>query len=212
MYKEGESIFYYITVMNEPYVMPHMPGDVKDGILKGMYKYKPASNKKAKLRAQLLGSGAILNEVLQAQEVLEKNYGVAADVWSVTSYKELYRNANDCVRWNMLHPKETPKVPYVTQALQDAPGPFIAASDYMKVLPESIAQWVPGKLFSLGTDGFGRSENRAALRDFFEVDAKHIVLATLTALARENKVALDTVQQAVKDLGINPEKVNPAIS
>jgi pyruvate dehydrogenase E1 component len=137
---------------------------------------------------------------------------VGADVWSVTSYKQLYRDANDAERWNMLHPGQTPKVPYVTQALKDAPGPFVAASDYMKVLPESIAQWVPGRLVSLGTDGFGRSENRAALRNFFEVDAKHIVLATLNALARENKVPFDTVKQAVKDLGIDPEKANPAIS
>ena len=133
-------------------------------------------------------------------------------MWSVTSYKQLYRDANDAERWNMLHPGQTPKVPYVTQALKDAPGPFIAASDYMKVLPESIAQWVPGRLVSLGTDGFGRSENRAALRDFFEVDAKHIVLATLTALARDNKLPFDTVKQAIKDLGIHPEKANPAIS
>ena len=137
---------------------------------------------------------------------------MAADVWSVTSYKQLYREANDCERWNMLHPSQTPKVPYVTQALQDAPGPFIAASDYMKVLPESVAQWVPGKLVALGTDGFGRSENRASLRDFFEVDAKHIVLATLHALAREKQVGADVLEKAIGDLGINPEKRNPAIS
>jgi pyruvate dehydrogenase E1 component len=150
-------------------------------------------------------------EVLKAQQILEQ-YGVAADVWSVTSYKELYRNANDCERWNMLHPGESPRVPYVTETLKGAPGPFIAASDYMKVLPESLAKWVPGQLVSLGTDGFGRSENRAALRDFFEVDAKHIVLATLGALVRENKITLDVVKQAVRDLGINAEKLNPAIS
>jgi pyruvate dehydrogenase E1 component len=112
----------------------------------------------------------------------------------------------------MLHPKSTPKVPYVTQTLTGAPGPFVAASDYMKVLPESIAQWVPGKLFSLGTDGFGRSESRASLRDFFEVDAKHIVLATLTALAREKQVGSEVLEKAIRDLGINPEKPNPAIS
>jgi pyruvate dehydrogenase E1 component len=150
--------------------------------------------------------------VLKAQQMLDEKYGVGADVWSVTSYKNLYRDANDRDRWNMLHPGQTPRLPYVTEVLKSAPGPFVAASDYMKVLPESIAQWVPGRLVSLGTDGFGRSESRAALRDFFEVDAKHIVLATLTALARENKVPFDTVQQAVKDLGINPEKANPAIS
>jgi pyruvate dehydrogenase E1 component len=150
--------------------------------------------------------------VLKAQKILEEKYGVCADVWSVTSYKELYRDANDCERWNLLHPGQPPRVPFVAQTLKDARGPFVAASDYMKVLPESIARWVPGHMVSLGTDGFGRSENRAALRDFFEVDAKHIVLATLNALARENQVKFETVQQAVKDLGINPEKPNPAIS
>ena len=137
---------------------------------------------------------------------------MAADVWSVTSYKQLYREANDCARWNMLHPTQTPKVPYVTQTLEGAPGPFIAASDYMKVLPECIAQWVPGKLVALGTDGFGRSENRASLRDFFEVDAKHIVLATLHALAAEKKVGNDVLEKAIRDLGISPEKRNPANS
>jgi pyruvate dehydrogenase E1 component len=214
MYVNGESIFYYLTVTNEPLPMPSIPErkDVRDGILKGLYRFKPTSKKDAKLRAQLFGSGTIMFEVLKAQQILEEKYGVGADVWSVTSYKQLYRDANDCERWNMLHPGQAPKLPYVTQVLKDAQGPFVAASDYMKVLPEVIAQWVPGRLVSLGTDGFGRSENRAALRDFFEVDAKHIVLATLTALVRENKVALGMVQQAVKDLGINPEKPNPAIS
>jgi pyruvate dehydrogenase E1 component len=214
MYVDGESIFYYLTVTNEPLPMPGMPEgkDVHDGILKGLYCFKATQKKDAKLRAQLFGSGTIMFEVLKAQQMLEEQYGVGADVWSVTSYKQLYRDANDAERWNMLHPGQTPKVPYVTQRLKDAPGPFVAASDYMKVLPESIAQWVPGRLVSLGTDGFGRSESRAALRDFFEVDAKHIVLATLNALARENKVSFDAVKQAVKDLGINPEKPNPAIS
>jgi pyruvate dehydrogenase E1 component len=151
-------------------------------------------------------------EVLKAQEILESKYGVASDVWSVTSYKQLYRDGNDCERWNMLHPGEKPKVPYVTQQLQATDGVLVAASDYMKVLPESLSQWMPRPLVSLGTDGFGRSEGRAALRDFFEVDAKHIVLATLHALAREKKIESKTVNQAIKDLGVNPEKANPAIS
>src|SRR2546428_9927807 len=130
----------------------------------------------------------------------------------VTSYKSLYRDGNDCERWNMLHPVQTPRVPYGTQCLKDAPGVFVAASDYMKVLPESIAQWVPRPLIALGTDGCGRSENRASLRDFFEVDAKHVVLATLHALAREKHIEIKKVEQAVRDFGINPEKANPAIS
>jgi len=214
MYVDGESIFYYLTVTNEPLPMPEMPqgNDIRNGILRGLYRFRSSATKDAKARAQLFGSGTVMFEVLKAQQILEQNYSVAADVWSVTSYKQLYRDANDCERWNLLHPGQTPRLPYVTQALKDSPGPFIAASDYMKVLPESIAQWVPGRLVSLGTDGFGRSENRAALRDFFEVDAKHIVLATLHALARENRIPVETVQKAVKDLGINPEKANPAIS
>ena len=214
MYVDQESIFYYLTVTNEPLPMPEMPGDanVREGVLRGLYRFKATSNGDAKLRAQLLGSGAIMFEVLKAQQILEEKFGVGADVWSVTSYKELYRDANDCERWNMLHPGEPAKVPYVTQTLKDAHGPFIAASDYMKVLPESVGKWVPGQLVSLGTDGFGRSESRAALRDFFEVDAKHIVLATLVALARENKIGNDQVKRAIGELGINPEKVNPAIS
>jgi pyruvate dehydrogenase E1 component len=214
MYVDQESIFYYLTVTNEPLHMPEMPKDrnVREGVLRGLYRFKASDAPEAKLRAQLLGSGTIMYEVLKAQTILKEKYGVAADVWSVTSYKELYRNANDCERWNMLHPGETPRVPYVTETLKDASGPFIAASDYMKVLPESLAKWVPGQLVSLGTDGFGRSENRAALRDFFEVDAKHIVLATLGALVREKKVGLDVVRKAVHDLGIDAEKLNPAIS
>ena len=194
--------------------MPEMPNDtgVREGILKGLYRYKASEKKDAKLRAQLLGSGTIMYEVLKAQALLENNYDVRADVWSVTSYKQLYREANDCERWNMLHPTRTARVPYVTQTLTGAAGPFIASSDYMKVLPESIAQWVPGKLISLGTDGFGRSENRAGLRDFFEVDAKHIVLATLHALAREGQVGNDVLEKAIRELGINPEKRNPVTS
>jgi pyruvate dehydrogenase E1 component len=212
MYLDQESIFYYLTVTNEPLAMPGMPEgeDVKDGILKGLYRFRTSTKKDSKLRAQLFGSGTIMYEVLKAQHILEEKYGVAADVWSVTSYKQLYRDGNDCDRWNMLHPGETPRVPFVTQSLNDAPGVLVAASDYMKVLPESIAQWMPRPLVALGTDGFGRSESRVALRDFFEVDAKHIVLATLTALARDKQIKLDVPQKALKDLGINPEKANPA--
>jgi pyruvate dehydrogenase E1 component len=209
MYKEGENIFYYITVMNEPYAMPAMPKGVEEGILKGMYKVSPASNKKSKLRAQILGSGAILNEALQAQQILEKNYGVSADVWSVTSYKCLYTDAIETERWNRLHPDDTPRVPYVTQCLKDEQGVFVAASDYLKVLPATISKWVPRRIAALGTDGFGRSEGRTALRDFFEVDARFIAVATLHELAQDGLVGEATVQNAIKDLGINPDKPNP---
>src|SRR5258708_22067733 len=214
MYVDQESIFYYLTVTNEPLPMPEMPkgGHVREGILRGLYRFRTSDAPDAKLRVQLLGSGTIMFEVLKAQTILEEKYGVGCDVWSVTSYKELYRDGNDCERWSRLHPGDAAKVPYVTRMLKDAPGPFIAASDYMKILPESLGKWVPGQLVSLGTDGFGRSESRVALRDFFEVDAKHIVLATLGALAREKKIATDVVQRAIKELGIDPEKANPAIS
>jgi pyruvate dehydrogenase E1 component len=212
MYVDQESIFYYLTVTNEPLPMPAMPEgkDVKEGILKGIYKFKTSTKKDTKLRAQLFGSGTIMYEVLKAQQMLEEKYGVAADVWSVTSYKQLYRDGNDCDRWNMLHPGEPAKVPFVTQAVKDAPGVLVAASDYVKMLPESITQWLPRPLMALGTDGFGRSESRVSLRNFFEVDAKHIVLATLTALLRDKQIKLDVLQKAVKELGIDPEKANPA--
>ncbi len=212
MYKEGESIFYYITVMNEPYAMPAMPKGVENGILKGMYKFRAATNKKSKLRAQLFGSGAILNEVIRAQEILEKNYGVAADVWSVTSYKCLYTDAVETERWNRLHPDETPRVSYVTQCLDGEQGVFVAATDYLKVLPAMISKWVPRRLATLGTDGFGRSEGRESLRDFFEVDSRFITVATLHELAQDGLVGEAAVQNAIKDLGINPDKANPVTS
>jgi pyruvate dehydrogenase E1 component len=213
MYKDGESIFYYITVMNEQYEMLPMPEGAREGILKGMYRLRATEKKKAKNgRAQLLGSGAILNEVIKAQQILEEKYDVAADIWSVPSYQELYRDGHAVERWNRLHPTEKPRVPYVTQCLEKTEGVVVAASDYVKILPDSIAGWVPRRLTSLGTDGFGRSEGRASLRDFFEVDAKHIVAATLDALARDGKVEPSVVQKAIKELGINPEKPNPAVS
>ena len=212
MYKDGENIFYYITVMNEQYAMPAMPGDVKEGILNGMYRFRASENKKSKLRAQLFGSGAILREVLQAQEILETKYGVAADVWSVTSYKQLYVDGNETDRWNRLHPGEKQRVPYVTSTLGDAPGVLVAASDYLKTLPNMISKWLPRRLASLGTDGFGRSEGRASLREFFEVDARFITLATLHELFIDGKIDRKVIDQAIKELGIDPEKLNPVIS
>src|SRR5438034_39348 len=209
MYAEQESVFYYLTVMNEQYAMPEMPQGSRDGILKGMYRFRAAADPDATLRAQLFGSGAILNEVVKAQTLLAK-YGVSADVWSVTSYEELYRDGHACDRWNMLHPGEPPRVPYVTQCLKDAPGVFVAASDYLKVLPDSIDQWMPRKIRSLGTDGFGRSEDRAALRNFFEVDARFVTVATLAELQKEGQIEGSVVEKAIADLGVNPDKANPA--
>ena len=212
MYRKGESKFYYITVMNEPYPMPPMPEGCREGILKGMYRYKAAANGKAKLRAQLFGSGSILREALKAQEILAEKYGVAADVWSVTSYKALYADGIETERWNMLHPAEKPRIPYVTECLADAPGVLVAATDYLKALPHMVAQWMPRRLASLGTDGFGRSESRASLRDFFEVDAKFITLATLHELLREGKIQASVVQKAIKDLEIDVAKPDPFTS
>ncbi len=212
MYKDGEDIFYYITLMNEPYAMPAMPGDVKDGILKGLYRFRGSENKKSNLRAQLFGSGSILREALQAQNILEEKYGVAADVWSVTSYKALYTDGIEVERWNRLHPGAKARVPYLTKTLGDAPGVLVAASDYLKTLPNMVSKWLPRRLASLGTDGFGRSEGRPSLRDFFEVDARSITLATLYELQQEGKIERSVVDKAIKDLGINPEKPNPVIS
>jgi pyruvate dehydrogenase E1 component len=212
MYKDGENIFYYITVMNEQYAMPPMPGDVKDGILNGLYRFRASENKKSTLRAQLFGSGAILREALQAQEILETKFGVAADVWSVTSYKQLYVDGNETDRWNRLHPGEKARVPYVRRTLGDAPGVLVAASDYLKTLPNMISKWLPRRLATLGTDGFGRSEGRAALRDFFEVDAKFIALATLHELFIDGKIERVAIDAAITELGIDPEKLNPARS
>jgi pyruvate dehydrogenase E1 component len=209
MYVDQESIFYYITVMNEPWAMPEMPEGAREGILRGIYRFRQSQKKDAKLRAQLMGSGSILLEVIKAAEILEDKFGVATDIWSVTSYKELYKDGNDAERWNMLHPTEKLRVPYVTQQLANTEGVLVAASDYVKAMPESISQWMPRPLVALGTDGFGRSEGRASLRDHFEVDAKFIVLATLTALLREKKIEAQVVQKAIKDLGINVNKPNP---
>ncbi len=212
MYEDQERIFYYITLMNENYPMPEMPKGAEKGILKGMYKFKPTSKKNTKAVVNLFGSGTILNEVLKAQEMLESDYRVAADVYSVTSYKELRRDALDVERWNTLNPDKKQKTPYVTDLFKENKGIFVAASDYVKALPDSISKWLPGRLISLGTDGFGRSETREALRDFFEVDAKHIVFAALGALEKEGKIKKNTLDKAKKELRIKSDKLNPMIS
>ena len=211
MYVEQEPIFYYLTVMNEPWEMPEMPEGSREGILRGIYKFRASGKTDAKMRVSLLGSGAMMQEVMKAQKVLEEKYGVAADIYSVTSYKNLYFDGISAERWNMLHPGEREKVPFVTETLKDS-GVVVAASDYVKALPESIAKWVPGRLVALGTDGFGRSETREALREHFEVDAKHIVLGALSGLLREGKIKADVVKGAIKELGINTEKPNPVVA
>jgi len=209
MYEKGEHWLYYLTVMNEFYQMPPMPRGVEDGILRGVYRFRPAENTRAKEKVHLFGSGTILREAIEAQEILQEKYKIAADVWSVTSYKELYWDAIDCERWNLLHPDHEPRVPYLSQALEKESGVFVAASDYVRALPASVAKWIPGQLVALGTDGFGRSESRAALRDFFEVDARYIVLGALQALAAQGKLKASVVKKAVSEMDIDPDKPNP---
>jgi len=212
MYEAGEDVIYYLTLYNDNYLMPAMPEGAADGILKGMYKLKPAGHVAKggpKTKVHLFGSGPILRHCLRAQDLLGEKYGVRADVWSVTSYKELRRDALACERWNLLHPTIAPRKSYVETILAKEQGVFVAASDFMKALPEMIQKWVPGGLFSLGTDGFGRSDDREALRRHFEVDAECITVAALTRLMHRNEVKSEQVQQAIVDLGIDPEKADP---
>ncbi len=211
MYCHQEDLIYYLTVTNETYRMPPMPKDkdVKEGVLKGMYRFSKGKQKKGQPKVHLLGSGSILNEAIEAQQLLAEKFAISADVWSVTSYKEIYQNAVEAERWNLLHPQETPRKPYVQQLLEKEEGIFIAASDYMKVLPASIAQWLPGPLHCLGTDGFGRSDGRKELRDFFEVDARYIATAALYQLAQAGQGSQDDVARAIKEFAINPDKLNP---
>ena len=208
MYQEGEDVFYYITMYNEDYAMPAIPEGAHEGIVRGIYRFQAAPSGKA--QAQLFGSGPILNEVVRAQGILAEKYGVACDVWSVTSYVELRRSALAVERWNRLHPSQPAKTPYLLEVLKDAEGPIIAASDYMKVMPDQLSPWLPNRLVSLGTDGFGRSDNREFLRRHFEVSAEAIVAATLSRLAREGKFDMGRVQEAFAELGIDAEAGDPA--
>lgn len=213
MYCHQEDLIYYLTVTNEAYLMPPMPkgAGIREGILKGMYRYSRSILKQAKGQVHLLGSGAILNEAIKAQKILEQDYQLAADVWSVTSYKELYSDAVECERWNLLHLDQKPRVSYIQKLLAKEKGTFVAASDYMKVLPASIAQWFPGPLHCLGTDGFGRSDDRAHLRDFFEIDARYIVLAALKQQVEAGALNRSILVKALKDLGIQADKLNPHV-
>jgi len=207
MYTEQQSVFYYITCMNENYAQPAMPQGAQQGILKGLYLLR--SGGRGKVRVNLLGSGTILREVLGAADLLEKEFGVPADVFSATSFSELRREALDAERWNMLHPGQTARVPYVRECLSGRIGPFVAATDYMRTVPDQVRQWVPGAYHVLGTDGYGRSDSRAALRGFFEVDKRYIAVAALKALADEGMLDVATVKGAISTLGIDPDKPNP---
>jgi pyruvate dehydrogenase E1 component len=210
MYQEGEDIFYYLTLYNENYSMPVMPEGVEDGILKGLYKFRKGADGK-KHKAHIFGSGTIIRQALRAQEILADRYDVSADVWSATSYKLLKTDLQRTSRWNMLHPAESPRKAYLETVLESETGPFVAVSDYMKIIPDQIAPWVPGGLDTLGTDGFGRSDTREKLRRFFEIDAECVVVATLYALAKRGAIDRKAVAQAIKDLNVDPEKAFPRV-
>jgi len=209
LYQEDETAIYYITAENENYVMPAMPDGVEEGIVKGIYNFDPVKADKGKPNVQLFGSGAILRSANDAQQILSEKFGIGSKVWSVTSYTQLRREAQECERWNRLHPNEKPKTSYLEDALKKEQGPFISSSDYVRAVGEQIAPWIPGEYFVLGTDGMGRSETRETLRDHFEVDGKHIALAALTQLAKAGDFDESKLADAVKDLGINPDKVSP---
>jgi len=214
MYVDNETAIYYITLENENYLMPEMPKGpdggpckkVEEGIIRGMYRVDSTQAKGD--RVQLFGSGAILRESLRASQILADKYDIASDIWSVTSYNQLRRDAQECERWNMLNPGKKPRRSYVEEQLEGVEGPVIAASDYLRILAEQLSPWVPGGLFALGTDGMGRSESREALRRHFEVDAECIVIATLYQLSKLGKFDTKKVAKAIKDLGVDPEKTS----
>jgi pyruvate dehydrogenase E1 component len=209
MHEVGEDVIYYLSLYNENYVMPPLPEGAAEGVLRGLYKCKPAEGKGKGTKVHLFGSGSIMREALRAQEILGTQFGVAADVWSATSYKELRREALDVERWNMLHPTETPRKSYLETVLAKEQGVFLAVSDNVRLVPEMIGRWVPGGLSVLGTDGFGRSESRPALRRFFEIDAESVTIAALTQLMRKGEVKPAAVAEAIQKLGVDPEKANP---
>ena len=207
MVQNQEDVYYYITLMNENYSHPALPTGAEQGILKGLYSFSKSSIKGEKV--QLMGSGVILREVIAAAELLEKDWGVSADVWSATSFTELRREGLDCERWNMLNPEKAQRLNYVAECLKDAKGPVIASTDYMKSFAEQIQRFVPNKFVALGTDGYGRSDSREALRDFFEVDARYITVAALKALSDEGKLSATKVLEAVNKYGLDANKPNP---
>jgi len=216
MYDNDESVWYYITTMNENYTHPDMPEGSQEGILKGMYLLEDGDAKeykvaKSTLRVRLLGSGTILREVRKAAEILRKDYKVAVDVWSATSMNELARDGLAVDRWNMLHPEATPRVSYVTQCLKGREGPVVATTDYMKIYSDQIRAFVPAPYKVLGTDGFGRSDSREQLRSFFEVNHKYVVVAALAELVKTGQLKANIVSEALRKFGLDPEKTNPVL-
>jgi pyruvate dehydrogenase E1 component len=208
MFEEQENCFYYITTMNENYAHPDMPEGVEEGIVRGIYRLRSSAMQGAPT-VQLMGAGAILREVEAAAELLERDCGVAADVWSVTSVNELAREGNEVSRWNRLHPTHAPKVPFVTEQLSQSPGPFIAATDYQKAHTDQLREFIPGAFTVLGTDGFGRSDTRQQLRQHFEVSREFIALAAMKALADQQVIDPVAVENALTNWGIDADKPNP---
>ncbi len=209
MLENQEDVFYYVTVTNENYAQPALPEGVQDGILRGLYRLREASDTGQAARVQLLGAGTLLREALAAGELLERDWGVAAAVWSVTSFTELRRDGLNAERRNRLNPDAEPIPSWVEQCLAPTTGPIIAVSDYLRAVPDLIRTWVPRRYVTLGTDGFGRSDTRAALRRFFEVDRHHVAVAALKALADEGVVDRAKVQQAIARYGIDQDQPNP---
>jgi pyruvate dehydrogenase E1 component len=217
MYAKGEDWIYYITVYNENYEMPPMPAGCEEGILKGMYRLRDVAAKGTPVAAnlppvQLLGSGAILREVIRAADLLAERWGIPSTVWSVTSWKELRREAQSCRRWNMLHPEQPPQRSYLESLVGDATGVFVAASDHVRAVQEQLDPWIPGGIFALGTDGFGRSETRGPLRRHFEVDAECIAIGALWRLAETGAIGRHVVSEAIRRLGVNPDKIDAALA
>jgi pyruvate dehydrogenase E1 component len=208
MYGKGENCFYYLTTMNENYHHPAMPEGAEEGIIKGLYLLESGEMDKG-ARVQLMGSGTILTEVRTAAKMLKEDWGIDSDVWSVPSVNEVYREAKDCERWNTLHPEQEPRVPYLTSVMAPHEGPRVIATDYIHAHCEQLRPFVEGTYRVLGTDGFGRSDTREKLREFFEVDSRYIVVNALSALMEEGKVEAATVSQAISKYGIDPEKPNP---
>jgi pyruvate dehydrogenase E1 component len=210
MYGDGEDVFYYITVYNENYPQAPKPKGVDEGIIRGLYRFAAAPKvKKPKGHVRLVGSGSILQQVIEAQELLAARFGVAAEVYSATSFQQLRRDADAAERWNRMHPEQKPRIPYVSQVLGTDGGPIIVATDWMRQLPDLVTRWLPEPYLVLGTDGFGRSDTREALRDYFGIDAAHIAATALSGLARTGSFDPKAVAEAIRELGVDPDATDP---
>jgi pyruvate dehydrogenase E1 component len=211
MYGRGEDVFYYVTIYNENYPMPAKPDGVDEGIVRGIYRLAPAPEigGGTKGRVRLVGSGAILGQVVEARTLLAERFGIAAEVYSATSWQQLRADALAAERWNRLHPTDGPRVSYVARVLGPDGGPVVVASDWVKALPDLVGRWLPAGYVTLGTEGFGRSDTREALRALFEIDAPNVALAALSALAARGEIAPTAVADAIRELGIDPDKADP---